>query len=728
MANPTPDSYSLASGSRLYAGLQAPPSSEPVLTNKYRFQQPLLFQRAHAKSMIMEYTNSLGQQMSYPSRVVYFNGQGGVNIPPAGPTRDRLCPLSNWFWANPNTGDWIDSAGTPQGTVPFSTSSTLPGLAPAGTLSIDVTAALTRCYELQRWIALYLRVVGGGVYNIPGALNTTTAKPTIAVNYSDGTSETLQLWVAASIRSSTGTTNALDDLVQTFSTAPLVMEFFRPADQNKIITSATLSLPHGGGLTSSSGTFQVYLVNPPLPTSTTPEAGIAASYSLDSGIDSNPAVAISVRVNSSSTTADHVVQDLGWVAESGFDPTLWDPAATPTETQLNALYPRKNFGKLIGRTNNGVRAVRPDDAQALSRGFSPLAPGMGAIEFYMPGRNIKQGQAWFDSGEVGSETRLFLPRNRIGQVTDGYMRYYLLLGSGWEPKNDDFRLHFTAPSAHVGKYPEEYGGDPMTLAVRPTDLTGKFPGGLQAPTYGVRWKHYNPATRVGDPSPTNVVVAGNYGVTSGLAGYQGRMAFSQGLWREDLPGPVVGGASMLLELYDFAESTHSIPSQRHIQGWDASGKSGAGQRGGIGHLYPFRWYCVEMRWKLNSITEYNLPPIGTDYREAGFLVDGFIEFWIDGIKAARSENFATRSGLLVDWAWQNANGAPLGSSSNTRRPITNVPLANYNGFSEMIFNPYYGGRSPNPRDKYIYINGIVVSTSYIGPMGGLSRANGGMGS
>ena len=59
--------------------------------------------------------------------------------------------------------------------------------------------------------------------------------------------------------------------------------------------------------------------------------------------------------------------------------------------------------------------------------------------------------------------------------------------------------------------------------------------------------------------------------------------------------------------------------------------------------------------------------------------------------------------------------------------MTNVPAANMMGFSEIINNLYFGGRTPNPWDKFCYVNGLVCSTSYVGRMAGVSKANGGLG-
>jgi hypothetical protein len=53
----------------------------------------------------------------------------------------------------------------------------------------------------------------------------------------------------------------------------------------------------------------------------------------------------------------------------------------------------------------------------------------------------------------------------------------------------------------------------------------------------------------------------------------------------------------------------------------------------------------------------------------------------------------------------------------------------YLGFASIAGNLYYGGRTPCPVDRHVFINGLVaaVDDTYIGPMRGVSRDNGGIG-
>ncbi len=734
------------------------PSFPSASTNKYRFQQPLLFQRGLVKSVPFVYTNHLNKQVTVRSDRFYFDGSSyGSYV--YGPTGSLICPCSSWPWKNPVTGDYVDANGTQQGAVPFATSSVLVGGSPAGVLQIDITSAITYINAKPQWCALLLKTTGNADMAMVGTLNTLgDIQSTVTITFLDNSTETLIAWVTASLRASTSYTDAMDDYMG-INTG--VIEFHRPTNQTRPILSAKLNLSHTTVHSSQSGGLQVqvFVVSPILP-SLTPVPGIAAAYTLDQGIAVNPNVIVTQQYTSDKLLTDVLDQyrsgntSLGFIpgngyayanhAEFGFDPTLWgtpgvghlSAVAMPTPAQLNNLLPRREFGKFVGYTYpDRIRVVNGSDALAASRGFVPLAPGRTALEILHLSSNIKHGQCWFDSAyNGGSDLDLWFDRSRIGQVSEVFVRYYVMLGSGWDANTDDFGLYFNAPFTAVGKYPEESALDPQALGYRQADRSGKFFGGAQQQAGGV-FQGYKYKTRQrpdGTPDDTRELKwgGGGYGVTSGIFGYQGRYQFKQGVFWDTLPGPAVGGAVIGMELYDFGSNDGSIPSQTGISNWDGL-QAASGQNGGIGFLKPFKWYCLEMRWKLNTIVPYVLPPRGKDFREGGFLVDGVLEFFVDGIKASTTPLFATRSSLMLDWALQVSSGYPFDTepgSPTYLRPITNVTdTANYMGFASFIGAPYYGGRSPCKRDLCTYFDGIVVSTSYVGPMGGLSRENGGLG-
>lgn len=747
-------------------------SSTSNVTNKYRFQQPLLFQRAHAKTVVHTYINHLGQQVTVPSATVNFNGSTSYGFT-CGSTPKMLCTASKWMWTNYG-GDWIDANGDQQGTVAFATSTTLPITASAGSVDIDITSALQYINSVPQWCALFIKISGTGTLRVHGPLNASATKSTIDLVTSAG-SETLELWYAASMQTSTSYTNAQDDLIEVNPSVSGVMEFFRPTNQLDSVTSAILHL-HYGSVSYATVQVKIFVVSPPLPNITAPVSGMAAGYLLDANISSNANVAVSLRVTDSTVVEDII--DVNRVAggysypwiqgnpavtslsESQFDPYLWTATPgvgdfasvpVPTESERNNLIPRRNHGKFIGATwgpwcGNTFRVVHSDDATAISHGFTPLALGMGAIEVVYPQCDILNGQSSYVSLTTGSPFRenggstdlqLFFNEAHIGKVVDGYIRMYVQLGDGWDANDSSLANYAITDSSHTGQYPEEYGQNPQTATWRTQDMAGKFPGGIQQVTTSTKVLGYQYGTRLdsgGQPNDTQTIqnAGGGYSSSSGILGYQGRWFFQQGFYKQNHPGPACGGMALGVELYDFnGGGSITIPSQNYIFGWDGN-ESFATRAGGLGFFYPRKWYCVEMRWKMNTTKPYVLPARGTNYLEGGHNVDGFIEWWIDGVQATRTPLFAHRStALIVDWALQNSQGNPFDTDTafpHHTRAMTNVPDELFMGAAQLAFNAYYGGRTPNNTDKYIYINGIVVSNGqYIGPMAGVTRENGGLG-
>lgn len=433
----------------------------------------------------------------------------------------------------------------------------------------------------------------------------------------------------------------------------------------------------------------------------------------------------------------------------------------PTAAQKAMLLPHRNITpegtRLQGAAwrssavGDSIRVVSGTELQA--RGLPVLAPGLGAFEMTYHGCRIGNGQAGANSlttggpladGTAGNDLEMYFKPEHLGRVIDGYMRMYVMLGEGWEPKDSDMQWVWLDPKAgeNAGKYPEEAGYTPQTVPWRVQDWTGKFPGGIQQVTSGgIPVPGYKYPTRLdpngnADTTPVVLSAGGGYSNSSGLYGYQGRWMFSQGFYKENFQGPARDGAILGIELYDFgnqsAATSSAIPSQAHISSWDFNWQSYAGHRGGMGFLYTRRWYCVEMRWKMNSVKlPYAEPAPGTHYLESGFEVDGHIEWWIDGVKCAQTPAFAHRSSRMLDWMYQVARGVPFDTdpaSPARLRPVTNVPPEVYMGATSAVLQTYYGGRAANPRDKKVLINGVVVTSGrYIGPMAGVSRDNGGLG-
>ncbi len=753
----------------------APTTQGGVLapTGKYRFQHPLLFQRAHQKVVKASYVNSLGQTIYLPKMDHAFVGWDGVHDTSSttrcGSDFTQLCTVSSWAWKNYG-GDWLDNA-TPtrksQGSTPWATSAAITKGTPAGEVVIDVSSLVKFCDQNKRWYAMFI-MVSGGQLRLNGPCNTTALKSELEVVRGNAT-ERNPLWYACTLIKS-AYTNAQDDVVVIDGDGRAVIEFYRPADQSVAATSAKLRLRHAG-VTYGNPVIQVFLVDPTLPDLTQQAVGLAANYTLDDNVLSHAKVAAALRVTDSTSIddvldVDYVVskgaswagnQALSLKTESMFDPYLWGTPGqgalakvpVPSTAQLSQLMPNRAIAKGITKLSgvasrstalgDTVRVVT--SAELKARGLPVLAPGMGALEMVYPSMNIKPGQchpqSWTMGGmladnRTGPDLEMHFKREHIGRVVDGYMRMYVCLAEGWEADDANMAWHPQDVSAdRWGKWPEQFGASPDSLPWRATDFSGKFPGGIQQLTTKVSAERYLTPTRIttgGAIDTTKVVeTPGNgYSNSSGVYGYQGRWQFKQGFYKANFDGPACGGATLALETYDFGQNAFCIPSQTFIGGWDL--QNYAGFRYGMGYLRPKRWYCVEMRWKMNTVTTpYAEPPIGTHFLESGYVKDGFLEWWVDGVYCSKSDVFATRTSRLVDWALQNAQNRPFGTR-DAMRPMTGVPADAYMGATAAILQCYYGGRSALMKDMKVLLNGVVVSNgAYIGPMKGVTRENGGLG-
>lgn len=736
-------------------------------TQRYRFQHPLLFQRAHAQYEPASYINSFGHTVYLPGEERYF----GVAYPgPAqrcGTTRGELCVVSMWKWQNEG-GDWIDATLTPQGSTAWATTPLLPVTSTPGEVVLDVTAAIQRCDSTDRWYALMLQVVSSGQVSIVGPVNPPEVSRSVLEVVRGGVASTKELWYAASMPSTSGYLDAQDPTVILKSSAKVVLEFPRTlSEQGTPVTSATLRLRYEQ--VAQAATIKVFVVNPQVPDVSTPVPGIAAAYPLDVGLFGHSAVAARIHVLDTDALPDLVdysrtggatnpwddgTPNLSVRTEADWDPAMWviagDPAfsGAPTYTteQLADKMPRAAISSsvtklvgLVGTEDESIRVVT--GAQLTTLGLPVLASGLGALEMKYANTGILPGQSSSEGTTTGgalgggiqpNDFSAFFKPAHIGQVIDGYMRMHVMLGDGWDADDSLMRWNWATGSTTTGRWPEE---DPSNFAVSSgwnvNSFSGKFPGGLQHVTSHYPVNSYVYPTRqdtlgATDSTPTITETSGGYSASSGVYAYQGRWSMYQGFYKENHPGPAIGGMRLAMETYDFSRNPNCIPSQASIGGWESTWKASP-HIGGLGHLYPRKWYCVEMRWKMNTITlPYAEPAVGTHFLESGFNVDGFIEWWIDGIYAGQSPLFAHRSSRMVDWILQNSEGLPVGTADRFRA-FTGVPADKYMGAIEAVMQTYFGGRAPCPQDMLVYVNGVVVSNgAYIGPMKGVSRDNGGI--
>lgn len=735
------------------SSVAGPIDAEAIPTDKYRQQQPLLFQRAHTLKTRLTYTNRSGTLID--TGLDHYNNGVTNSYYRFGPTNELVCGNDMWPWANAG-GDYIDANGVQQGSTPFSTLAIASGSLPnaPSTHNINVKTLLERVASEDRWLAVFLKVSGSANIYLKGSLEADNTR--IDITYTDTTTETLNAWVIAGLTS--GYTTAMDAETFITSTKAGVFEFYPRAHPEKTIATATMVLQATRAVAvSGTTTLSAFIVAPPLP-DLTAIPGAAASHPMDAAIETMTGYVTHMPLVTDSTVIDDVLDTARSQysysepyipgnppattqhAEAEFDPELWTTEANkadiglatwPTPLQQANLLPTRNVGRWVGKTSQDrFSVVHSDDSAAIADGFEPLAPGLGAVQITMPSDNLETGQLWLDGITASmQDVKLYLPKDKIGRVNDLYLRFYVRLGTGWEPSADDDKWHINGGSMGlVGLYPDEAGVTPtMGNAVR-TNRMGKWFGGAAQQTRETMWRGYVDPTRVAGSTELIESVQGGNSETGGAAGHSGRFWFRQGVMDPTLPGPAKGGLVPIFGPQDYRSPDHSIEELRgQMLNWSTSWETASTRFGGLGHLYPFKWYCFEWRFKANTIVPYTLPAVGVHYMNAGYLVDGKVEFWVDGVKAGMSPDWAFRTGRMIEWSLQTAASKPFGSSG-AMRAMTNVPDADYLGFAHLIGDPYYGGKTPNPRRKVWWINALVVAENYIGPMYGLSRANGGLGS
>jgi hypothetical protein len=157
-------------------------------------------------------------------------------------------------------------------------------------------------------------------------------------------------------------------------------------------------------------------------------------------------------------------------------------------------------------------------------------------------------------------------------------------------------------------------------------------------------------------------ISGTYGV----AGWGGRPSdgtngwSSRGLYQRSIPAANPFG--------------ETVPVGNYIYHADMTGTYGDNalwQNGFLGFLEKSRWYSVEQHLVLNA------PGVN----------DGILETWIDGRLAYR----------VTDWRWRDVDSLKI---------------------EQIWLNVYHGGTAVPDNDIHLYIDNVVIASSYIGPMSG----------
>ncbi len=606
-----------------------------------------------------------------PARIVgsvNYMQEGPGTAVQVGPTHEYVDKFTGWPWDR-DGGDFIDAnlARNPATPKPwFSVNlNKATGTTTAASYTVDVTAALDFIQKNDRWNALLLdrpRGTNGAavVRNIAGKFSSTP--PSISVLYDDLSMGTLACIVCAV--NNGGSAYPIQTAAAMMT--PVFVEFERPARAVKQATMNFRITSHVAGTASNGYAMNGYVIDPPLNHNPV-EQGIAAAYTLDQGLAGNPAVYgqhayVDGSTNDQFIASKTEVKLQNFDAEPSFDPAIWGRGPT----DLTKL-PHAGCGKWVGPAGDVANwDVIPSTFK--EPGFEPLAPGIGAMRIEMLPEPHMTGDGVIAAAPAygTANGKIFLPLKHWGEQ-EIYVRYYVRIGLS----DDD--TEFTAPIAKRYNYIKTDGVTKAWL-----DMGGKF---------GI--------------SPDHTTSAG--GVSGSSGGGNGWM--TRETWTELTAadtGPDTGGWFGGEHEFDFQQN--NPPGYQY--GSDEEREDRHGQIGGLASMmYAGHWYLVEKRLKLNTVRY----PDGTIV-PGGFLADGEIDFWFDGIKVFHRDGMVFRS---LPYNYGGGYGkwpTDPGYIAGRLRPCYDL------GMRSLWFDWYHGGTSPNARKRRVYLAQLLYGTKYFGPM------------
>lgn len=617
----------------------APPppiTAEPTLPkSRYRTGQTYLFQPV-------------------PTRYVKSRLPGGKDrdLDLIGPNHEYVDRLTGWHWDQVG-GDWIDQNEVRHGTRAWF--SVLANAATGGTATapyeIDVTAALQFVRTRNRWCAFLLRA-GTAQRSIAALHQTAHARPALAVEYADGTRETLACRIVASARTGSNqpSTTAAEQRL------PAFLEFQRP---KRDVSRATLSFVVTTHASHSNPLIEGFLLDPPVNANRV-DLGVAdGAGALDAGLDGHASILGAHRYLDGTAWTDFATPGaINTGAEREFDPAIWGRGPN----DLTKL-PHRGLGKWVS----------PHDGWSLipstytGEAFEPLAPGLGAVRMHMPPREgIADGFVGGYGGTQAGNGFIYLPESQFGRLGRIFVRHYFRLGT----IGGDQYLRPLEKTYQV--YKSETKTDPSWV-----DNAGKF---------GIMPEHVT-----------------SYGGVSGSAGggngWQMRLRWAD--CDASLGGPDEGGVAAGLHLYDF----YFKNPPGHNYTVDQPRATMFGQRGGMGGtLYANRWYCIEAEVKLNSVNQPAVLTDGSPHVVNGvrqyWTPDGELRVWIDGRLALERTGMVFRSLPLLNVAYKDTQ----------IRPCREL------GIRGLWLNWFHGGTTPNVHERVSFFTGLAWGQQYIGPM------------
>jgi hypothetical protein len=413
---------------------------------------------------------------------------------------------------------------------------------------------------------------------IAGMTHESEPAPYLIVTYQNGSQARLDCrLVAANSASSTGPTTMNSQV-----SLPAFTEFEPPTG---VITKALLYISvtqHWSGIDPR---LQGFIIDPPVNTARSQVGAAANSGKLDARLASNSTVIGVHRYVDGSVIDDFVLSEpISTGAEKSFDPAIYGTGPT----DLSKL-PHRGLGKFISSRND--MTLVPSNYSG--EGFSPLAPGLGALRLAMPAApGVADGSTVGYGGTLAGDAMIYLPEQLFGRLPRIFVRYYVRLGSP--------ALVTTA------NRPQVYNSAGITSW---TTCAGKF---------GITADH---STSYGGVS----------GSSGGGNGWQMRHA-----WYDcdaETGGPDEGGWAPGFHLYDFYYANPAGHNYGRMQGGKALDQWG--QQGGLGGMfYAGQWYCVETEVKLNTVSD----------TAPGFVPDGELRVWVDGRLAYERTGMVFRTG------------------------------------------------------------------------------------
>lgn len=354
-----------------------------------------------------------GGRWESPARASVLDPKSAYSYGGVGPTATHVDVGSAWKWKNRN-GDWIDTAGLPQGTRPHWSCTPVSQRTAPGDYTVDATVGVQAALQPGRWNAYIVRCMDG---SCALASNWHAAPPYMEVEYADGGTGRLACLAGVQLELSSSYSQGGNPVVGMRKGRHAVFEFEKPA---RAVRKASLRLrmPDEG---DGRWRLDAFLADPPLNTEPV-MPGAAAAFTRDAGILSHKEVIFTHRYEDGTKDSDWIEQsDLNIYNTAFWSPHVFDPSAKKDERRL----PFVNQGRWVKVRRNASLVA----SSYRGEGFAPLAQGLGALRVNTPGRpTAADGETTGDGGGFGCDLALYLPDELCGVLDEVYVRYYLRLG------------------------------------------------------------------------------------------------------------------------------------------------------------------------------------------------------------------------------------------------------------------------------------------------------------